>query len=103
MVARAGAQTGWLEQAERNITPRDAMASRLGVRFIGFAPMAPMQSARNWSEMIRRILGRVPPCGEAGTGDAADTAIAPGTPASHLRRVIDPQHSAMKPRRTATK
>src|ERR1700709_1616765 len=44
--------------AERKRQPRDAMRSRFGVRFMGLSPMAPMQSQRNWSEMIMRTLGR---------------------------------------------
>ena len=44
--------------AERKRTPRAAMRSRLGVRFMGLSPMAPMQSQRNWSEITRITLGR---------------------------------------------
>src|SRR4051812_1860436 len=73
MLARAGAQTGWLQNAERNITPWRAIASRFGVRFIGFKPIAPMQSQRNWSEMIRTILGR----SAGGSAGAGTSAVAP--------------------------
>src|SRR5215470_4940707 len=82
MLARAGAQTGWLANAERKRTPREAMRSRFGVRFMGLTPMAPMQSQRNWSEMTRTILGRV-----AGAWGAWAAIAAAGIPASHWRRV----------------
>src|ERR1019366_9092127 len=61
MLARAGAHTGWLEIAWRNITPREAIWSRLGVRFMGLRPMAPTQSQRNWSENPKTDLGRLAP------------------------------------------
>src|SRR5579875_3016337 len=44
--------------ADRKSVPRRARASRLGVRFMGFAPRQPRLSARNWSEMMSRMLGR---------------------------------------------
>ena len=47
MLPRAGAQTGWLQNAERKRTPCPAMRSRFGVRFMGLSPMAPTQSQRN--------------------------------------------------------
>src|SRR5215471_14323401 len=84
MLARAGAHTGWFENAERNSTPRAAMRSIFGVRPIGFAPMAPTQSARNWSEMMRTIFGlEIWACGCA---CAADAITAAGMPASSSRR-----------------
>src|SRR5271157_692154 len=86
MLPRAGAHTGWFENADRNRTPRPAMASRLGVKFMGLRPMAPTQSQRNWSDMIRTILGRftLPPV----CADAAEEAdMAAETPASHSLRV----------------
>src|ERR1051326_7450435 len=63
MVPRAGAHTGWLQKAFRNSTPREAIRSRFGVRFIGLSPMAPTQSQRNWSLMTRRTFGRAAPEG----------------------------------------
>ena len=55
---RPGAHTGWLQIAERNRTPRWAMASMWGARFMGLRRMAPTQSQRNWSETIRTPFGR---------------------------------------------
>src|SRR5215468_7958320 len=77
MLARAGAQTGWLQNALRKKVPRRAIASRFGVRFIGFAPAAPMQSHRNWSEMIRMMFGRALPDACA----ASSTRVLAATPA----------------------
>ena len=86
MLPRAGAHTGWFEKADRNSTPCPAMASRLGVKFMGLSPMAPTQSQRNWSEMIRTILGRFtfpPVC----AGAAGEADMAAETPVSHSLRV----------------
>src|SRR5664280_1019233 len=85
MLARAGAHTGWLEMAWRNNTPRAAIRSRLGVRFMGLSPIAPMQSQRNWSEITRTMLGRrtppVWPLAVEATAAAAALAL------NHSRRV----------------
>src|SRR4051794_33465249 len=62
--------------AERNRQPRDAMRSRFGVRFMGLSPMAPMQSQRNWSEMMRRTLGRAPPLAVCAAAEEATAAAA---------------------------
>src|SRR5271157_4780419 len=54
---------------------------------MGLSPIAPMQSWRNWSEMIRMMLGR-----EAGApvwASAEDADSAAGAVVSHWRRVCD--------------
>src|ERR1035437_6071448 len=84
MLARSGAHTGWLEIAWRNITPREAIWSRLGVRFMGLRPMAPTQSQRNWSEITRTMLGRLTPPPVWAAAEA--TAAAAGTALNHSRR-----------------
>jgi len=53
---------------------------------MGLRPMAPTQSQRNWSEMIRTILGRFtfpPVCADA----AEEADMAAETPVSHSLRV----------------
>src|SRR5664279_3863792 len=77
MLARAGAHTGWLEIAWRNSTPRAAIWSRLGVRFMGLRPAAPIQSQRNWSEITRTMFGRLTLL--VVWADAEATAAAAGT------------------------
>src|ERR1017187_9602108 len=85
MLAPAGAHTGWLEMAWRNNTPRAAIRSRLGVRFMGLSPIAPMQSQRNWSEITRTMLGRLTPPVWPLAAEA--TAAAAALARNHSRRV----------------
>src|SRR5664280_477181 len=85
MLARAGAHTGWLEMAWRNNTPRAAIRSRLGVRFMGLSPIAPMQSQRNWSEITRTMLGLLTPPVWPLAAEA--TAAAAALALNHSRRV----------------